>query len=695
MKRMKAKHTKVNRAIKEANRSRKEVKLYPEEERRGRKKAERAVQLTTMPELLGLYHALFLTVKVERNSSVLTTGEVCQPAERRYPKRIVPWHNFANRQQEIWNTICASSTYSQQLFDFRAEMNYKKLDAVRSERNVVSNEEVAVLQPVQVILRQFFKDGELRQQLQLPGSAIAFRGRLNHDPENPDASTSEDVGGQTEKFFIFQLENGREIPVYNISYKSPFKFPAEYILQGLQGEVLLARDVISKEDESQEFNAKRLVWAMITQLFSYMIKTGVQYGYISTGDMIIFLHISEDPEQIEFHVWNPQDFDFHQPASLHHTAIAEVLAFSLQALAAKPPFQGFHDAVANMTTWAVKSVDIFENIPEIDEKDRVKRDLPGYRSSRPTNLSYWESEESPSNRVRRSKVARAENKEKSDKDGTAGSDSGNCRKCAPERDYCSPKCLLGLANGGNLDPDCPNIADHANRHLKRLDFLRLVREQLARDRGHITDCEPLWIGGSRGAMFKVTLTSHGYTVIAKGVQRFNVRHLEHEAQVYRHLRSLQGTFIPVCLGSTDLVLPYYHMGGQFVCFLFQSYAGVSVSQVINKENKQDILSKITLAMETIHRFRVLHCDALPRNIMANENSGWIQFIDFERAKIEEKVVRKSLLWRARSANGRFIRQKSMAEKPAGQNGKKAMEMRDCDFNKELRIALSSTERCLS
>ena len=687
---MRTELTEANRAIRETNRTLKEIKLDREKERRGQEKADHAVQLTTMPELLGLYHALFLTLNVERNSSVLMAGEVCQPAGRRYPKRIVPWHNFANRQQEIWNTICASSTYSQQLFYSRAEMSHKKLEAVRSERNVGSNEEVAVLQPVQDILRQFFKDGVLRRQLRLPGYAIAFRSRLNHDLESQDASTSEDVGGQAEKIFVFQLENGREIPVYNIAYKPTFMFSAEHILQGLQGEILLARDVINKEDKSREFNAKRLGWAVITQLFSCMIKTGVQYGYVSTGDMIIFLHISEDPDQIEFHVWNPQDFDFHQPASLHHTAIAEVLAFSLQALAAKPPFQGFHDAVASPTTWAVKSVDIFKNIPEIDEKRRVKRDLPGYKSSRPKNSSYWESQESPSHRVHRSKVARAENKRKTDRDGTAGSDSGDSRKRATERDYCSPKCLLGLANGGNLDPDCPNIADHAKRHLKRLDFLRLVREQLARDCGLINECEPLLVGGSRGAMFKVSLTSHGYTVIAKGVQRFNVRHLEHEALVYRHLRSLQGTFIPVCLGSTDLVLPYYHMGGQFVCFLFQSYAGVSVSQVINKENKQDILSKITHAMEAIHRFRVLHCDALPRNIMADENSGWVQIIDFERAKIEEKMVRKNLLWRARSANGRFIRQR-----PAGQNGKKSMEMGDYYFSRELRIALSSTERCLS
>ena len=306
-------------------------------------------------------------------------------------------------------------------------------------------------------------------------------------------------------------------------------------------------------------------------------------------------------------------------------------------------------------------------------------------------------------RVKRSNMGRAGKKGNGNGDKAVGKHTENFRKRVHERDYCSLPCLLGLAHGGYLDPNCPNIADHGKRHLKRLDFLRLVREQLARDRGHITDCEPLWIGGSRGAMFKVRLTSHGYTVIAKGVQRHNVPHLLHESKVYRHLRPIQGIHIPVCLGSTNLVLPYYHNGGQFVCFLFQSYAGVPVSQAINKENKADMLSNITHAIQAIHRLRVLHCDPMPRNMMADKNSGWVQIVDFERARIQEEekkaVVRKKLPLRTRSANGRIIpssspSKKSMAEKPAGQNGEHMIEQIGFDFNEELCLALSPTAQCV-
>ena len=42
----------------------------------------------------------------------------------------------------------------------------------------------------------------------------------------------------------------------------------------------------------------------------------------------------------------------------------------------------------------------------------------------------------------------------------------------------------------------------------------LLGEQLRRSRGDV--CQPLGIQGARRALFKITLTSHGYTVVSKG-----------------------------------------------------------------------------------------------------------------------------------------------------------------------------------
>lgn len=511
--------------------------------------------------------------------------------------------------------ICTSSTYSKRCFG----MGDIELRNVRSKQDLVINDNVIVLQPVEATLtRLFFKGEEFRQRLRLPGS-FRFLNFLDFISGDQDVSTlpntdhvsllsdrstptnqkvkGANVLSRVDKYFVFMLGKRGKIPAYSIEYKVPFEFSAADIVQGLQGDIFPERKLINKDDKGSDFFKRRLVSAVITQLYSYMVKTPVKYGYVSTGAIMIFLHILDDPEQVEYHVWNLLDFNFDESTSLHNTAIAEVVTFTIQDLVAKPPPQYWHDAVAKLENWPIKNCNVLD-ILETKGKVKAKPDTPAYRPDRKLGLSVihddedsndgeWEeSPTRPSDFTGRSSAGRAGKKRRGGEDKTARSNTENYRKRVPERDYCLLPCLLGLARGGHLDLDCPNIADHGKRHLKRLEFLNLVQEQLARDRGHVIDCEPLWIGGARGAMFKVTLTSHGYTVIAKGVQIHDVPYLKHEAELYRHLSPIQGIHIPVCLGDINLILPYYHMTGQFVRFLFQSYAGVSVYGTVNKKNKR-------------------------------------------------------------------------------------------------------------
>lgn len=84
--------------------------------------------------------------------------------------------------------------------------------------------------------------------------------------------------------------------------------------------------------------------------------------------------------------------------------------------------------------------------------------------------------------------------------------------------FCTPQCLAGLAEGGPMDEDCPNLCDHGRKHLDRVEFLRLVRIQVAKHRGYDANVAPLHLCGSIGSLFKVRSPSHGYTFVAKGVE---------------------------------------------------------------------------------------------------------------------------------------------------------------------------------
>jgi hypothetical protein len=99
------------------------------------------------------------------------------------------------------------------------------------------------------------------------------------------------------------------------------------------------------ENESVAIRCRRLVAAVITQGFSYMVKAGVEYGEIYTGEATIFLRIPDDPSIVYYSLsvpkgdvgastgWNEGG---NQPNQLHMTAVGQAVAFTLRALQTPP-----------------------------------------------------------------------------------------------------------------------------------------------------------------------------------------------------------------------------------------------------------------------------------------------------------------------------------------------------------------------
>lgn len=651
-----------------------QLKKDPEEAKSQQKEKERSKRYANIPELMVIFNTLPLR-KFEMDPLVITTEKI----GRKYPERIIPWDGFESRQQGTWEILSTSSDYSDRLYSPVAQLQNK------DERNLGSsfteNINYTVLRPVLTVLEDFFRNGELRQQLQFPDYAIAIA--FSRDFENLHDSKVPKTDPARQKVFndndvcnlcTVESKTEVEIPICRIDYISPLTLSAAEILYQLQGDSISTRYLTKHKgkDFNYRYRSKRQVLAVITHLFSSMIKTGVQYGYVLTAEAIIFLYISDDPSQVEYHVCNSRDLSLKEPASMHKTPIAKIIAFIIQAAAAKPPPQEWHDAAAKLDTWAVDYDDVVQSIPKGSHKGRFMVDTPDYGTSQSATLTSHlpvklqsgpQTKDTGSNNERKEKdPAKCSNLDAPndrprshdqigiDEVGDFGNMNSDIRpltnakkgngseKRVHERDYCSAACMLGLTNGGDLDPKCPNNADHGQSHLEHCEFLRLLQEQLAHDRGRITDCEPLWISGNHGVMFKITLTSHGYTVIAKGVELENVAHLTHEAEVYRHLHSIQGIHIPVCLGNVDLLLPYHHWGTEYVRFLLQSYAGVPVLETIDMLNKWSILHKATDAMKAIHRLGVLHTHPNIRNIMTKHNTDGepglvVQIINFSRAEI--------------------------------------------------------------
>ena len=200
--------------------------------------------------------------------------------------------------------------------------------------------------------------------------------------------------------------------------------------------------------------------------------------------------------------------------------------------------------------------------------------------------------------------------------------------------YCKPACLLGLAYGSNFDESCPNLELHrrgtpSTTHMfGKASFCTRVQDQLAEDleRG-LTD---LAMQGARGRVFKITLLSHGYTIVAKGTRDVFIPDLKHEARVYDHLRSLQGDMIPVYLGNIDLELPWWDIGYCIEHMLLLSWGGESIHGRMSHDQNLE-------QQRIIERFLQLgvdHEDVRTPNTLWDEKNQKLVMIDFERSKMK-------------------------------------------------------------
>ncbi|OJD30786.1 uncharacterized protein BKCO1_5600079 [Diplodia corticola] len=432
-----------------------------------------------------------------------------------------------------------------------------------------------------------------------------------------------------------------------------------------------ARDVIGKEHES---STKHLLAAVVTQCFSYMVHKCVQYGYVYTGEAFIFLHIPDDPTVVYYSICIPSlDVEDEDENRLHRTAVGQVTAFILRALAAESPTQAWHQATGTLLTWDVEYIDILKNIPETVHN--MTRETFSYRPSR------WKPASIRPHRRTRAQCLLADDQEgvQSDGDEDDGSDSNMPPTPTPgpttrararartaqsssrhqqakqaksadkqksrnktnvrveDQPYCTHACLLGLLHSGPLDQQCPNIQAHRTEHIKPQAFLRLIKHQLAVDLGADADCKPLYIRGSRGALFKVRLSSHGYTMVAKGMQEDDARYIYHEHCMYRHVLAAQGTAVPVCLGLTELQLPYFYDSAAYTHMLFLSWASRPLSHFINKENAATLTAEAKAKLRVLHALGLLHKDAEMRNVLWDEQTGGMMWTDLERAEVQAEA----------------------------------------------------------
>ncbi|KAI3341946.1 hypothetical protein F4824DRAFT_486383 [Ustulina deusta] len=552
------------------------------------------------------------------------------------------------------------------------------------------------------------------------GEEVLEREAASMSPQTPNHR--QDLSQlRPDQICVYRSDDGpsaRRSMIYVCEYKAPHKLTAPHLRLGLRP-IDIFKDVVNRKtvptsadpDKQFQYHAEKLTAAALTQTYHYMIQGGLEFGLLTTGKATVFLKVDwEEPETLLYHLAEPESEVAAHPDHIQScAAVGQHLAFGLLALGPPGQRRGHRQdeiqrVSADLRTWAEDFESTLRSIPANERNP--PESSPAYE---PT--TYATADRSPivlRRRRRRSEVDRpVNNTPKQDSPPSSDDESASkppdtpspAARRAPNQEpppvrrsqrilaqrprgghgqsrcYCTQKCLLGLVRGGPLDPQCPNVALHRKRSsrsyasaqllhpVKHDDWLRLLSQQLA----HSLDDGVVKLGeeGARGVLFQVTMLAYGYTFVCKGTVQAFVKDLEHEADVYRRLKAVQGTSIPVLLGAIDLRsinrTYYYDHRVYIIHMTFFSWGGHTLdNKALTSEHPRKQLEGSALrALHAIHREGVAHEDIRSPNMLLNPETQGVMLIDFERALLLDpprrplgQLVPNKRAWNQETAQGK-------------------------------------------
>ncbi|RMJ29034.1 hypothetical protein PHISP_00114 [Aspergillus sp. HF37] len=550
------------------------------------------------------------------------------------PDKLRSWASFPTEQTEVWHDILASSFASEKLFPPLPVLQARGTTAHSQQgtwgQSFVRNITERIDLYVQGIVLEMAFNGALRDRFNLKGNLLPSRDGTALLPHNSSSESSPDGTpveikrrkcGRPRHTQVCAYNSPRNlcaanpaVPAFIASYKSR-QLSLHDIYTGLEDMDL---DSVTPKQENEDHKAKsrRKVAAAITSVVSYMVRAGLEFGYITTGEAWIYLRVPDDPKTVFYYLSVPgvdagstsgyAAGSIMPSQQLQLTAAGQLAAFALQSLQKNPRTDSWRErAVAEMKTWKTK--------PTASQPAGV---LQGGTIGEPSGKSQmWPA---PVNQYNPASAPSA-----------AG--GGNIRQRYNGRPYCTEACLRSMKRKGNLQ-DCPNKHLHGTiRHkIDNRKFLQLLQRQLKETYDH--DFEPTGLHGSRAALVKVTLSSHGYAVVGKCVPPEFVPHMQHERNVYKRLERLQGQFVPRYLGLVRLQRPYYYAGIiDVVHMMVMGNAGETLGEHESTMDQTAMVTRAEEAFDSIHKLGVMHNDPHPFNLSYNTETDTMMVFDFDRS----------------------------------------------------------------
>ncbi|KGO60840.1 hypothetical protein PEX2_101050 [Penicillium expansum] len=556
--------------------------------------------ISLIPLLETAHHVFEQAFRV--NVPLMLWPEAWFPGDHRLcPDWLRPWIKFPQHQDEMWNRILhASELVNATIFPPQPTIQHTaqllQWYPVHSEYTLKQFAHRALDDYLGSIVNFLEREDTLRYR-------FSVRGQLNFDrPRDCCVSVA--------KF-------GFEEPAYAVLYMPSFCLTVPELVAGLCATSPLKS--FQKEPNTFEEYAIAIVVHAIVRIYSRMIGSGRRYGYIYTGEALVFLHIPLDNSGVvEYYLCVPaQDvashgYDLHSNW-VRRTALGQVLAFTLQSLAATPPSQEWQDAV--WRGYRPLKDDYSILMPQAPDDIRL-HPAPQFMYENSFWARFWEN-------LLRATIPTGH----SEDSGLQPSESSDV--CTP---YCTQACLLGTFEKDVLDEDCPNATQHGvERHqISSQEICEMMNDQLRANR--YRGFQQLHIVGRTCYLLKATLLSHGYTMLIKATSISRSHRINAELNNYKNLMSLQGSQIPVCLGIFSPTIPYWYHGIQMNYMLLLSWSGIRTDQHATLETSRFLEQEMRKLENKLEEHGAIQKDAAFRNVLWNPISQSFVMIDLEDLK---------------------------------------------------------------
>ncbi|RAK89897.1 hypothetical protein BO79DRAFT_144981 [Aspergillus costaricaensis CBS 115574] len=468
-----------------------------------------------------------------------------------------------------------------------------------------------------------------------------------------------------------------------VEYKPPHKLPVEEIRLGLRPlefwkEIVKTETTPTDREEKRKYDAAVLTGSAVVHEYHVMIIKGLEYSYVSTGLALIMLRIPyHEPGTLYYHLFEPNsEITLHDDKRLTNpplTSVARVLCLCLMSCSVEVRDKAWREkAKKDLPTWTTGFDTTSSRIPQFEPNQSptasqhshstttttIKSESTSSSSYQPSHSSVgssptenyrmptWASsrrhrtpDADTDTGPRRQKRRISENAESSEFQEDTDSSGEDTNKDTAQ--FCTQRCLLGLQHGRSLDKQCPNVALHrlgANGDHHQIlpeTLVRKIEKQLNKEVGY--GCTPISGCASTGALFKITSSTLGYTMVGKGASSdFWKEKVSREADIYRILHQAQGSAVPVVLGTVDLRMAHFSNGTEINHMLLMAWGGEQIENCEDKSFKREVKR----SEKEIRSLGVIHHNIQPQNALWNPELRRALIIDFNYSQLDSLPIEK-------------------------------------------------------